>query len=127
MTNLRRRIRNILLEALIGMALVTAFAVYVVKTHDSTKVRNWTPIIQLGNTALVFGFLIQWFRYAWSRGKFWAFLIVLLLIHIALYMLLLARIHQLPLVYYALLDMCELALFQRILATWDCSNKTSPP
>ena len=115
MTSLGKRIRDIILEALIAILLVTAFAVYVIKTHDATKVRDWTPVIQLGNTALVFGFLIQWFRYAWRKSTFWAVLSVLLLVHIAVYMLLLARIHQLPLVYYALLDACELGVFERIL------------
>lgn len=115
MTSLGKRIRDIILEALIAILLITAFAVYVIKTHDATKVRNWTPVIQLGNTALVFGFLIQWFRYAWSRSTFWAALSVLLLVHIAVYMLLLARIHQFPLVYYALLGACELGVFERIL------------
>lgn len=115
MTRLGKRIRDIILEALIAILLVSAFAVYVIKTHDPTKVRDWTPIIQLGNTALVFGFLIQWFRYAWRKSTFWAFLTVLLLVHIAVYTLLLGQIHQLPLVYYALLDACELGVFERIL------------
>jgi hypothetical protein len=104
MTNLGRRIRDIVLEALIAVLLVIAFVVYVIRTHDPTKIRNFTPVIQLGNTALVFGFLIQWFRYAWNRSTFWAALSVLLLVHTAVYVLLLARIHQFPLVYYALLD-----------------------
>jgi len=115
MTSLGKRIRDIILEALIAIVLVIAFAVYVIKTHDPSRARNWTPVIQVGNTALVFGFLIQWFRHAWNRSTFWAVLSVLLLLHIAVYMILLARIHQLPLVYYALLDACELWVFERIL------------
>jgi hypothetical protein len=127
MTSPGKRIRDIILEALIATLLVTAFTVYVIKTHDATKARNWTPVIQLGNTALVFGFLIQWFRYAWSRSTFWAVLSVLLLVHIAVYMLLLARIHQLPLVYYALLDACELGAFERILVRGISSGRVAVP
>ena len=115
MTTLGKRSRDLILEALIAILLVTGFVVYVIKTHDATKVRDWTPVIQVGNTTLVFAFLIRWFRHVWRKSTFWAVLGVLLLVHIAVYMLLLGRIHQLPLVYYALLDACELWALERIL------------
>lgn len=115
MMSLGKRIRDIVLEALIAVLFVTAFAVYVIKTHDATKLRDWTPVIQGGNTVLVFGFLIRWFRYAWRRSAFWAVLTVLLLVHIAVYMLLLRRIPQFPLIYYAIQDVCELGVFERVL------------
>lgn len=114
---LGKRIRDIALETLIAILLVTSFAVYVIKTHDPNKTRNWTPLIQVGNTALVFGFLIQWFRHCWKRSKFWSVLCVLLVGHIALYILLLGRIQQFPLIYYALLDAFELGVFERILVS----------
>ncbi len=126
MTRLRKRIRDVILDTLIAIVLVTAFAKYVIKTHDAIKVRNWTPVIQVGNTVLVFGLLIHWFRYAWNRGTFWAVLSVLLLVHIAMYVLFLARVHQLPPVYYALLVAFELGAFQRILVMV-CSSDLHKP
>jgi hypothetical protein len=122
MMSLRKRMRDVTVNALIAILLVAAFAVYVIETHDATKVRNWTPVIQVANTVLVFAFLIQWFRHAWSRNTFWAVLSVLLLVHITAYVLFLSRIHQLPVVYYALLDAIELGAFQRILV-FVCSTR----
>jgi hypothetical protein len=118
-----KRIRDIILETIIAVVLVVAFLMYVIKTHDPTKVRNWVPIIQIGNTALVFGLLIQWFRYAWRKAKFWALLCVFLLGHTAVYILL-GRSHQLPLFYYAVLDLCELVVFERVIAKLICLNSS---
>jgi hypothetical protein len=47
MTRLRKRIRDVILDTLIAIVLVTAFAKYVTKTHDAIKVRNWTPSYKL--------------------------------------------------------------------------------
>jgi hypothetical protein len=109
------RIRDIAIETAVAVALVTAFVVYLFRSHSGGD-RNWTPIVQIGNTAIVFGFLVPWFRHAWGRVTFWAALSALLLGHAAIYVLVIGPIRQLPLAYYALLNVIELVLFTRILA-----------
>ena len=112
--SLTKRIRDIAIETLVAVALVAAFVVYEIKTHSGTS-RDWTPIVQIGNTALVFGYVISWFRFAWRRTVFWVVIGTLLFGHAAVYVFILGRIEHLPLAYYALLDAIEFALFGRIL------------
>jgi hypothetical protein len=88
--------------------------VYLFRSHSGGD-RNWTTIVQIGNKAIGFGFLVPWFRYAWGRVTFWAALSALLIGHTALYVLVIGPIRQLPRAYYALLNVIELALFTRIL------------
>jgi hypothetical protein len=111
---LAKRIRNIAIETSIAVVLVTAFVVYLFKSHSGGN-RNWTPIVQIGNTAIVFGFLIPWFRHAWGRAIFWAALGALLMGHAAMYVFVIGPIRRLPLASYALLNVIELVIFTVIL------------
>jgi hypothetical protein len=108
-----KRLRDIFLEVVIAVVLVTGGIVYVA-SHPRGSL-NWDRIALAGNTVVVFGFLISWFREAWSRLVFWTALVVLLLGHTAAYILVLSRIHDFPLAYYVILNSIELALFTAIL------------
>lgn len=101
-----KRIRDLIVEVLIAIVLVTGLIAYKVQ-HPNTEI-NWTRIALILNTAIVFGYLIAWFRDAWTRILFWAWLIAALLAHVAVYVLVLDRIGNFPLVYYAFLNAGEL-------------------
>lgn len=111
---LAKRIRDIVIETSLAVVLVAAFMVYLFKSHSGGN-RNWTPIVQIGNTVIVFGFLIPWFRHAWGSIVFWAALGTLLMGHAAMYVLVIGPIRQVPLSFYALLNVIELVLFTGIL------------
>jgi hypothetical protein len=111
----KKRSRDLVVEILVAALLVVAFIAYVVKTHKTGVVRNFTPIIQIGNAAIVFGYLISWFRFAWRNAVFWLVMGALLLGHAALCIFVLGPIPRLPLASYAVIDMIELALFSQIL------------
>ena len=108
-----KRLRDIFLEVVIAVVLVTAGILYVASRPRGSL--NWSRIALAGNTAVVFGFLISWFRQAWKRLAFWTTLLVMLLGHTAAYVLVLSRIHDFPLAYYVVLNSMELALFTVIL------------
>ncbi|HUE52676.1 MAG TPA: hypothetical protein VMO80_10070 [Terriglobales bacterium] len=108
-----KRLADIFLEVVIAVVLVTAGIVYVARHPRGSP--NWGRIALAGNTVVVFGFLISWFRQAWKRLVFWTTLVVLLLGHTAAYVLVLSRIHDFPLAYYVVLNSMELALFTVIL------------
>ena len=108
-----KRVRDIFLEVVIAVALVTGGIIYVA-SHSRGSL-NWGRIALAGNTVVVFGFLISWFRKEWKRLVFWTALVVLLLSHTAIYVLVLSRVHDFPLAYYAVLNSMELVLFTVIL------------
>ena len=110
-----KRVRDIFLEVVIAVALVTGGIIYVA-SHPRGSL-NWGRIALAGNTAVVFGFLISWFRQEWKRLVFWTTLVVLLLGHTATYILVLSRVHDFPLAYYVVLNSMELVLFTAILRT----------
>lgn len=109
------RIKNLAIETLLAAALVTGFVVYLFKSHSDGQ-RDWRWFAQIGNTAIVFGYIISWFRHAWKRLSFWTVVGTLLFIHGAAYILILKRIQHLGLVYYALFDALEMVIFTRILS-----------
>jgi len=108
-----KRVRDIFLEVVIAVALVTGGIIYVA-SHPRGSL-NWGRIALAGNTVVVFGFLISWFRQEWKRLVFWTALVVLLLGHTAIYIAVLSRVHDFPLAYYVVLNSMELALFTAIL------------
>ena len=108
-----KRVRDLFLEIVIAVALVTWGIIYVA-SHPRGSL-NWGHIAMAGNTVVVFGFLISWFRQAWKRLVFWTALVVLLLGHTAIYILVVSRFYDFPLAYYVLINSLEMALFTVIL------------
>jgi hypothetical protein len=109
----RKRVRDIFLEIVIAVALVIWGIIYVASHPRGTL--NWGRIAIAGNTLVVFGFLISWFRQEWKRLVFWTALVVLLLGHTAIYILVLSRVHDFPLAYYVVFNSIEMVLFTGIL------------
>jgi len=109
-----KRVRDLLIEALIGVILVTAFVAYLF-TLPKGATLDWRRIALVLNTVTVFGFLIWWFRDAWKCLLFWTTLTVLLLVHTAAYLFVLGRVEDWQLAYYVVLNPIELALFTPIL------------
>ncbi len=108
-----KRVRDIFLEIAIAVALVTWGIIYVA-SHPRGSL-NWGRIAIAGNTVVVFGFLISWFRQERKRLVFWTALVVLLLGHTAIYILALSRVHDFPSAYYVVFNSMEMALFTVIL------------
>src|SRR5271165_228266 len=109
-----KRVRDLAVETLIAVILVTAFVIYLFKFPRESR-PNWGLVAFIVNTAIVFGFLASWFRHSWKNVEYWGVLAVLLLCHIAVYVFVLRRIEHLPLIFYALTNLAELALFSQIL------------
>lgn len=109
-----KRARDLLLEILIGVVLVTAFVAYLFSLPKGTTL-NWQRIALVLNTFVVFGFLISWFRDRWKRLDFWATMTALLLIHTAVYLFVFSRTEGWPLAYYVMVNPAELALFAPVL------------
>ena len=113
--SLRKRIRDLIIETLIAVILVTAYVVYLFHSSqgEQAKLGGWAPLAV--NTLIVFGFLISWFRYAWKATRYWAMLGMLLLCHCAAYIFALQRVGRFPLIFYVVVNSAELVLFSRIL------------
>jgi hypothetical protein len=112
--SLRKRIRDLVIETLIAVILVTAYVVYLFKVPKGSRLNwGWAPLAV--NTLIVFGFLISWFRYAWKTTRYWAILGMLLLCHCAAYIFALQRVGRFPLIFYVVVNSAELVLFSRIL------------
>ena len=108
-----KRLRDLLLEVLVVLVVVIGGIIYVA-LHPKAN-QHWEMIALAVNTAIVFGFLISWFRDEWKHVVFWATFAALLLAHTTTYLFVLRRIGELPLVYYFLLNPVELAIFAPIL------------
>jgi hypothetical protein len=107
------RVSDLFIEIAIAVALVTALVAFRFQ-HPSSDL-HWNMIALVGNTALVFGYLITWFRDAWPKPLFWAWLLALLSGHLVVYALVLSRLPDFPLVYYVIANAGELALLAPFL------------
>jgi hypothetical protein len=119
-----KRIRDLIIETLIAVILVTAFVVYLFMVPKGSR-PNWGWAALAVNTIIVFGFLISSFRHAWMTAQYWVVLGMLLLCHSAAYTYALHRVGHLPLIFYVLMNSAELALFSRILWKFSGGPETS--
>src|SRR6185437_4800664 len=103
-----KRLRDLLIETAVAIALVASLVVFRFQ-HPRTPI-NWNAVALLVNTAIVFGSLIAWFRYAWRRSRCWMWLGGLLAGHLVVYLFILAHLQQFPLVFYAIASFGELAI-----------------
>jgi hypothetical protein len=109
-----KRIRDLAVETLIAVILTAAFVTYLFMVPTENRPNGmWIPLVL--NTAIVFGFLISWFRHAWKNAQYWTVLAVLLVCHSAVYIFVLPRIGHFPLVIYVVANSAELVLFSQIL------------
>jgi hypothetical protein len=108
-----KRIRDLFIEIAIAVVIVTALVTFKFE-HPNTNL-HWNVIALVANTAIVFGYLITWFRDVWRKPQFWAWLLALLSGHLIVYAVVLSRIPEFPLVYYAIANVGELALLAPLL------------
>jgi uncharacterized membrane protein HdeD (DUF308 family) len=112
-----KRIRDLIIEILIAVILVTALVVYFFMVPKESRPNSaWVALAV--NTAIVFGFLISWFRPSWKSAQYWVVLGLLMLCHSAVYIFTLHRVAHFPLIYYVATNSVELVLFSRILSKW---------
>jgi hypothetical protein len=109
-----KRMRDIALETLIAVALVGGFVAYLFSTPKGHDI-SLLPLIGAANTAIVFGYLLSWFRASLKRARFWAAVGVFLLGHLVAYYFLLFQAVRIPLAVYGLIDVCELVAFSQLL------------
>ena len=112
--SVRKRIRDLIIETLIAVILVTAYVVYLFMVPKGSR-PNWGWVALAVNTLIVFGFLISWFRYAWKTTRYWVMLGILLFCHSAAYIFALHRVGHFPLIFYVVTNSAELLFFGRIL------------
>ena len=112
--NIRSRGRDIFVEILIAVVLVTVFVGYLFSLPKGAQL-DWQRIALVFNTFTVFGLLISWFRDERGRLVFWAAFMVLLLVHTAMYAFVLSGIQGIPLSVYIVLNPVELSIFSPIL------------
>ena len=101
-----KRIRDLVIEILIAITLVVGLIAYVWTRPPGTEL-DWPRIALILNTAVVFGFVISWFRSDWGNLVFWTVLMVLLVVHLVIFSVTLRQIETLPTIYYALIDAAE--------------------
>ena len=120
----REKARDLAIETLIAVVLVTAYVIYLFKVPRDRRPDSWTIALAV-NTAIVFGFLLSWFRRKWKIAQFWIALGLLLFCHLAVFIFLLRRAGHIPLATYLLTNTIELAIFSRIL--WKLPDLSSGP
>ena|ERR1700682_1093819 len=118
------RLRDLILNMLVAAILVTAFVVYLFTVPEERRLNGmWIPLVL--NTAIVFGFLISWFRYAWRNVRYWTVLALLIIFHVAAYVFALRRVGHLPSIAYVAANAAELAVFSQIL--WKLPSERNQP
>jgi hypothetical protein len=113
--SLGKRLRDLTIETFIAVVLVTAFVVYAFERPKDAPPINFSFVSQVFNTAIVFGFILHWFRNSWKKGIFWLVMACLFAGHLALYWFVIPRLGRFPGIGYAMLDAIEWVLFSRIL------------
>ena len=108
------RIRDLAIETLIAIGLVSGFVIYLF-LRPRGQALNLRPLVVVTNTAIVFGYLLSWFRYAWKSSRFWAGIAALLLCHLGVCAFIFYRPQLPPLVFFAFLDVAELVAFSQLL------------
>jgi hypothetical protein len=117
--NVLKRTKDLIIETLVAVVFATVLVVYFFVVPKESR-PNSVWVVLAVNTAIVFGFLISWFRFAWKSARYWAVLAVLLFCHSAIYIFALRRVGHFPLLSYVVTDSAELVLFSRIL--WELSG-----
>lgn len=96
--------RGQLIVALAIAAAVTAIAMLPNAQQIDDK---WLGLF--ANTSLVFGILLYWSRERLKQASFWIVFIAVLAIHSAIYIVVLRRVAQWPLVNFGVIDVVEWA------------------
>jgi len=113
--NVTKRIRDLVLEIAVAIVLVAGFVAYLFTLPAGTKL-DLRPFAAAANTAIVFGFVLWWFRESWRSFTFWGAMLALLAVHACVYDLVLRRVSQIPGAYYVLLDGLEWIVMLRFLS-----------
>jgi hypothetical protein len=104
-----KRIRDLVIEVVAATVVVAGIVAYGFSLPPGTTI-DGRPVALVGNTLVVFGFVIYWFRGAWKKLAFWAITLALLACHCIVYVFVVSRIQPFPTLYFVPLDMVELAL-----------------
>jgi len=124
---LNKRLRDLSLEILIGLALVAGialFAIYVPRSHRVSA--RWVGLAVM--TLIAFGYPLRWYRSYWRRALFWVAFLGLLLIHLAAFVVVLREVERFGLLWFAILTPLEWTLIRPILErTGRASGKIGGP
>ena len=114
-TSQRRPFRKRLLDFLLYIAISILLIGVLSFVSIAHRGLDWKWLGLSVNTALVFGFLVYWFRNQWRSFRFWSVLLALLVIHCLVLVIFLQRIDKFPLSWYVLLNSAEWYLMVGIL------------
>lgn len=102
----RRRVKELFLEALVGLAVVAAILLYATYGHV-----RWIPSLRwwglAGETGVVFGYVAKALRPYWRLGRFWAGLLGLLTAHVVVLAVVLLRVQQFGLLWFVFIGYGE--------------------
>jgi hypothetical protein len=118
-----KRMRDLLIEIVVAIVVVTAFVAYLLKLPPGTRA-NLQPVAFALNTATVFGLVFWWFRRLLKRPAFWVVIAILLAIQVGIYYFVISRISELPGVSYVLLDTVEWAFCFLVLSKLGSEKQT---
>ncbi len=122
---LRGRVKDFLLYCAIGVSLVALGGLYAVHQAKLGQTSG-LPVKWLGlaiMTALVFGNAIRYSRHLWALSKFWGFLSVFLIAHLAVGVLFLSRVEKIGLIHFAILTPIEYFALTALLGRFVTVNE----
>ena len=102
----RHRIRDLGLEVLAGLAVVAAIIAYA-----EVGPFRWMPGLRwwgfIGETAVLFGYVARAMRSYWRNTRFWAGFLGFLAAHSVVYVTVLLRVEQFPLLWFVFIGYLE--------------------
>lgn len=109
-----KRVLEIVVEVLIGVALVAAVLLYA-----EIGPFPWMPSVRwwglAGITGLLFGGAVKRYRHEWRERSFWLHLTWLLVLHVAAWSILLAKVGDWGLLWFVLPAVAEASLLVLVL------------
>lgn len=111
------RVRDLVLYVVIAIGIVGSVLVYADLRHRNGGAPGlplkWLGFV--GNTVLMFGYVIHANRLRWRSSKFWTWLGALLSLHTVAAVAVLLRVSDVPLIYYIVLMPLEYGLVATLL------------
>jgi hypothetical protein len=108
-----KRSAEISLEVAIGLAVVLAAYLWATLAPNREVPVRWFGLVI--STLILFGYPIYWARKKVKLQTFWLYWLGFLIIHLAVFVLILHEIHQWPLVLFIWTTLAELAVINPIL------------
>lgn|SRR5579863_924973 len=112
----RKRVRDLALETLVAVALVSGLVVWAFSVPVGTPFpARWVGLV--ASTTLTFGYALLWCRRHWRLARFWLAFMALLLVHSAIFVFVLLKVEEWRLMWFPFVALPELFVLCLILDT----------